>query len=390
MSVEIRTFNQPWEPLDDPDKPELPYRPGCCLSIRRHLPPPPFGKRYTGEEPARFDDDWKVRRHMKLTDWALQTPPRNGSPPHPDPTVHGLQILDALACKDGRGAQVVRCHLEADPERICVAKIYDPFYYNHLEYDVTWTADHDYSREAAAYEVLRDAKVDGKIVPKYYGSWTFDLPVPEVLRESSGVTSTTRPVCMILIEWIAGISLDKIVYDERAVKSIPPALRLEILARGMENFCTLESCGVRHNDWAPRNVVVSPASGWETNLPAVFIIDFNIADVTKSPYCKIGDYVHPPLPPNPRYRFWCEWMPRFGMWIPRQYQDGHTFNGWLATRWAKEEKGFSNPPQREKDFKDSPKYYEFVTLEPDSPIRTRWSGRPYPDGSGGSYPESDY
>ena len=367
-----------WTPLPDPDKPDLPYRPGLRLSIRRHVPIPPFGHCYSTEQPVRYECDKQESYYMKLTDWALFYPPST-SPPHPDPAVVGLQIIDEIACKDGRGAQVVRCRLDTEPERILVAKIYDAFYYSYVSHqggpaDVTSKADLDYSHEAAAYEALRDANVDGQVVLKYYGSWTFDVPVPEALRalDTPYPIDPTRPVRMVLMEWIDGISLEKLEVDDKAAKTIAPEIRLEILAKAMENMCVIKSIGVKHNDFASRNVVVSPATGWTmARLPAVYIIDFNIADLTRSPYYTRRD-VPPPLPMNPRYAF--RNHPPFGWWVPRQYRRGKPFNGWLNSRWRPEEEGYYNhtPEVRANYNADE---FRFEPVRPNSPPRPSEFGK---------------
>ncbi|GAW23872.1 hypothetical protein ANO14919_134490 [Xylariales sp. No.14919] len=61
--------------------------------------------------------------------------------------------------------------------------------------DFVWQADMDYSREAAAYNHLEAAmklQLPG-FAPRYYGSWTFELPVTGNRR---------RAVRLILIEYI--------------------------------------------------------------------------------------------------------------------------------------------------------------------------------------------
>ena len=78
-----------------------------------------------------------------------------------------MEIIEQIACEDGRGAQLVRCILDGNRGQTFVAKIYDPLYYNvrfpgtGFPADVTYSADHDYSREAAAYKELQKAGVDG-------------------------------------------------------------------------------------------------------------------------------------------------------------------------------------------------------------------------------------
>ena len=386
----------PWKPLPDPDKPGLPYRAGFRLSIRRHVPIPPFGHFFTPKPPARDKAHTKMRPNMTLSKWCLMYPP-SASPPHPDPTVSGLQIIDEIVCKDGRGAQLVRCRLDADPERILVAKIFDAFYYHPVHTqswaaDATRMADSDYSREAGAYEVLRDAGVDGKVVPKYYGSWTFDLPVPEALQlYSTPPFDPTRFVRMILYEWIDGVSIEKLLEDERVSKGIPPALRLEVVAKGMEALCIVESLGVKHRDFYPRNVIVSPATGWTmSRLPAVFLIDFNVAHLTGSPHYNRGLDLPTPLPMNPRYRFFCHYLPEFGKWIPNEYNDSAPFNGWLASRWDQEDERFLSLSPEDKEYYLDETEYESVPIGPESPARIFCAQPHWPESYYESYYESHY
>lgn len=53
-----------------------------------------------------------------------------------------------------------------------VAKIFNPLYYDFRGgFDVPFFADQHYSCEAAAYQKLCEAKVDGAFSPKYHGTW---------------------------------------------------------------------------------------------------------------------------------------------------------------------------------------------------------------------------
>lgn len=383
----VRPVN--WRSVPDPYKPPLPYRPGFRLAIRRHVPIPPFGRYYTYkyELPPLSEYERIERYYMPLSQRVLMYRPAS-SPPHPDSTVSGLEIIDQIACRDGRGAQLVRCRLDSDPERILVAKIFDAFYYHGgrgTPNNTVPMTDNDYSREAAAYEVLHDANVDGRIVPRYYGSWTFDLPVPEKLQllgypDTKEPFEPTRPVRMVLYEWIDGISMIELVKDESKVKSIPPEVRLEILAKGMEIVCTVEHLGVKHNDWAPRNVILSPGpaagfpaseSGWTiSSLPAVYLIDFNIADLTRSEHYQRDRFRPKSLPVSPRHRFFHSYMSEFYSWVPTEYRNYKAINGWLDLRWDKEdERFFKWSPEDEEFFNDSGDY-AYVSLGPESPPRS--------------------
>ncbi|KAL2885059.1 Protein kinase-like domain protein [Ceratocystis lukuohia] len=121
--------------------------------------------------------EWTDLDGKTQTEWCSQHPVID-TPPHPDKTIHHLHVLEEVACRDGRGAQVLRCSLDdSSDDTTYIAKIYDPLYYSYVDSydDPTWRADRDYSSEAAAYEELKRVGVDGSLAPKYYGSWTFDM-----------------------------------------------------------------------------------------------------------------------------------------------------------------------------------------------------------------------
>ncbi|KAF7548840.1 hypothetical protein G7Z17_g6798 [Cylindrodendrum hubeiense] len=167
-----------WVPPPDPYRPGFPYHRGLDLAIQRHNAPPPFGPGYIGGS-EREESHTPPMREVTQSEWCLQHPPEESPSSHPDTTLHTLHVVDEVACKDGHGAQVVRCYLDEDENQVYVAKIYDALYYSFSYYsapvDVTWVADQDYRRETAAYEDLQQAGVDGLLTPKYYGSWTSDI-----------------------------------------------------------------------------------------------------------------------------------------------------------------------------------------------------------------------
>ncbi|KAH7019784.1 hypothetical protein EDB80DRAFT_601269, partial [Ilyonectria destructans] len=311
-----------WKPPRDPRRPEFPYHRGLDLSIRRHVPPPPFGVGYIqGQE--RQESPPQPIREVTQSEWCLQHPPADAAP-HPDTTSHNLHILDEIACGDGRGSQVVRCWLDQE-DQVYVAKIYDPLYYSYTDagtpVDVTWLADLHYSRESAAYEDLKEAKVDGQLVPNYHGSWTFDLAL---------LDSETRPVRMILIGWIQGVDMYSLVQKEQ-VTSFPPQQRLDILARAMEIETKLAFYGVHHRDFSPRNIML--VGPFETQVPQVFLIDLNHSVVTSRPNSK---YPKPTTtrPVSPHLRQWGGCGNEFLCWVPQPHRSRpRVFKGWLKSTW---------------------------------------------------------
>lgn len=361
-----------WKPLPDPRRPEFPYLAGLDLRIRHHTPPPPFGITGYYKGPERQQSPPQPIREATQSEWCLQHPPAD-TPAHPDATVHSLRVIDQVACKDGRGAQVVRCCLDQDEARVYVAKIFDPLYYSYADQgfgsavDVTWLADQQYSREAAAYEDLQAAGVDGLLAPKYYGSWTFDMPL-------LGSPVAMRAVRMVLMEWLQGVSMYSLI-ESNQVTRIPPQQRLNILAAAMEVECKVFFHGVRHGDFAPRNIMLV-GSNMDTQVPRVFLVDFNNAACIGRPNCK-WKKPDTTLPVNPRYRYWATCPNQFLPWVPQPHRSRRSvFKGWLKTQWE-HSKDFAVPSEW-LHFRDYDEPVEMVpplpddTRPADSPSVTAW------------------
>ncbi|KAH6974732.1 hypothetical protein EDB80DRAFT_659097 [Ilyonectria destructans] len=319
-----------WKPPPDPRRPKFPYRHGLDLSIRRHIPPPPYGFGYVkGTE--RQQSPSPPIREVTQSEWCVRHPPADSPYPHPDPTLHSLRVLDEIACKDGRGSQIVRCCLDDYESQVYVAKIYDALYYSFTysgtPVDVTWRADMDYRCEAASYEDLQKAEVDGLLVPKYYGSWTFDVPLFG--------SDIVRPVRMVLMEWIQGITMYSLV-EEGQTTRIPPQQRLNILAGAMEVYCKLIFHGVNHRDFAPRNIVLV-GSNIEAHLPRVLLIDLNRSVATNRPNSTFPRIITE-RPDNPITYLFGTCNNEFLSWVPQPHRSKPSvFKGWLKTTWENSE-----------------------------------------------------
>lgn len=97
----------------------------------------------------------QVCLELPVLDLIATAPPTRGE-------IHTLEIVGGIARADGRGAQLVTCYKDGDRHTLLVAKIYVPLYYAFCgdmsgPTDVTFWADNDYAREAAAYERLQPA-----------------------------------------------------------------------------------------------------------------------------------------------------------------------------------------------------------------------------------------
>jgi hypothetical protein len=296
-------------PAPDLDKPRIPYTVGQTFTVRRHIPPPPFLQPYPNRRPP-FPDNLQ-----KLTqlEYCLSWHQLEGSTC--DDVTFSFTITKELRVCDGRGAQIVVVNSDL------VAKIYDPLFYpayknSSKRDDVIMKADYDYSRETAAYNELR-GPLEGTIIPKYYGSWTYDVTVDT----PSG--SKKRAVRLILMEFIDGVCIQDLNPNNLTEEERSNIMVKAITAAGVITFC-----GIQHKDFAPRNVLCS-GNLRSTDL-RVAIIDFNISVVTRLAYGRIPSDSHQ-LPVSP-IRRWRHERPDFGReWLPPTREK---FNEWLWKHWG--------------------------------------------------------
>jgi hypothetical protein len=189
------------------------YRANTTFFIREHHPPEPFTGAY-GPSP-RPPVDWRRWEHQDAweidrVEFALANPPLETSPP--GQRERTLTITGVRTLRDRGGAHVVTCFLDADQSAEYAAKIYDGANYplggrRPYSLDCMSWADRDYSIEAWAYRIMRSAGLDGAVVPRYHGSWTFAL--------DTHIAGRQRWVRMILMELVRGeCMLDMIVRAE--------------------------------------------------------------------------------------------------------------------------------------------------------------------------------
>lgn len=237
-----------------------------------------------------------------------------------------MEIIGHIDCREGRGAQVVMCHIDSDKQHVLAAKIYDALYYSYFDdwgpVDVTWNADRDYSKETAAYERLHPAGLEG--VPRYYGSWTFEVAVPN----HPGVVRNVR---MALMEYVEGISMLPLL-ETGEHRLFSDAERLRIMARLMELQARMVGLGLRTIDMAPRNVVLTDpkSEAWvERGEMAVFIVDFGTVS--------IYDGMEPGLLPRSPLASYPRHCPvEFESWMPEEMASGYeneAYQEWARGLW---------------------------------------------------------
>lgn len=245
------------------------------------------------------------------------------------------------------GTQVVTCSITpkgetAGPSFQAAAKIYDPLHYSFKEWiahapcDVVTEADKDYSREAAAYEYLQGTGQTGSFAPEYYGSWTFVLPI------TSRGKNHTRPVRLILIEYLGGTSIRGSLiqndpeHEGKDAFHYPEEYRLEVLALAMDGYVRQLHSGIDQLDFADRNVLLTPRSpstepgqnipvAAGLSLPRVVLVDYNAAIVYTQSNSGRPPHMDWPRPCNPMWHFWDECMDDFGGWVPLEWHHNPKF-----------------------------------------------------------------
>lgn len=240
-----------------------------------------------------------------------------------------MEITDVIAGGQKRGSQLVRRmikewsgHSPSGKESSfeAVAKIFDPLYYGpeklhpNIDCCAMHRADGDYSREAAAYEALRDAPdpTAGRSTPQYYGSWTFSVPHPTEPGSANSSdlekkpAQVLRPVRMVLFEHLDGCTMHSLMFDMhgRYMKSVRDkyheSYRLDIWAKYLEAQSLFTDARIRHDDIAPRNVMLVPRPQEHVPLseqptPRVVLIDFNFSlvyDRVQLEYRRISQRTH--------------------------------------------------------------------------------------------------
>ncbi|KAG8164510.1 hypothetical protein KVR01_006428 [Diaporthe batatas] len=319
-------FNH-WHAPEDPDRPRLPYLPGFSVRISRHAPPSEGEQSGFQERPTLSEEYLETVTHSEAV---VANPPVDGL--EDSSSQAELAITSSIAIGAARGAQIVACTvtpLDGDSEPFeATAKIYDPLYYNfehsmgYYPRDCVDEADQDYAVETYAYEILEQTGYTGSSAPKYYGSWTFTLPI--VFKGSS----TSRPVRLILMERINGVTIRdsriQNTYSRAAGKDAfhyPEEYRLEVLARAMDAHVQQIKGGVDQSDFAGRNILLAPMQSEKIGgifLPRIVLIDYNNANVRQLSPEQLDR-----LPPNPTEIFWSQYLwEDVAGWVPDTWKDG--------------------------------------------------------------------
>ncbi|EGC44977.1 conserved hypothetical protein [Histoplasma capsulatum var. duboisii H88] len=289
-------------------KPPLPYFPGQEFCIHPHTPPAPT----TGEVMLSYEDH-RERESMHPVDRCILHPPLPGL------TGKGtirLKIVEPVRIGDQQSAQLVTVHMvDKTPDisdliptdKHLVAKFYDPLYFDHEQDDADpfRYTDLAYSHETTAYQLLYP--LQGTIIPRYYGSFTLELPIPN--------KSCSRSIRLILIEKVPGISMQCL-----NPTNYPQSERQNILKAIIDAESLLYTHDILHKDMHPRNVLVLDSADRR-----VVLIDFGYCGIGRTPSNSSPEWKAkhlPGVPISPLLRWAQVWdrHANFHEWIDWDWQ----------------------------------------------------------------------
>ncbi|KAI3054670.1 hypothetical protein CBS147353_11412 [Aspergillus niger] len=257
-------------PLFDPPstelpKPPVPYTTGWRFTAESHSVPAPT--LVTRGCCMNSESDKIERKQLSPVERCLKRPPLPGGIGHDSIR---LEVIKLLKGGDGHNSQVftVRLLAPASPSlpqvgTELVAKVYDPLYFNDDEGHLNpfLCMDKYYTHEANAYKALDEFQGCG--IPKYYGSYSLDLPVDPTRK---------RTVRMILIEHIRGITM---------ADAKPEWFSQYARQHIMKTLVDLESRIFEKDIWLvdlePRNIIIRSAVDRQDSQPHIELIDLGHA-----------------------------------------------------------------------------------------------------------------
>ncbi|CAN6596453.1 hypothetical protein TRVA0_001S02784 [Trichomonascus vanleenenianus] len=156
-----------------------------------------------------------------------------------------------------------------------VAELFDPLTF--FGKDASVHSDMSYISTATAYELLKD--LQGKLIPKYYGSYTMKVPVEDHPKHKN------RDVRVILRSYIEGVGLKKI--DPKSLNRDQKQRLMEKLIEVEQEFDN-RGVGIRM-DYSPRSVILVDKK--EIRI-AVWSLRFaKFGPDLEQPTCQEEDYI---------------------------------------------------------------------------------------------------
>ena len=246
-------------------KPEIPYTPGKQLLVRSHEPSVPTRLINC----SNLYESARERERVHPLDRCLLHPPMEG---RLGQTQLDLRINRLIRVGDNKRAQVVVVQVQSSTSSnlpkgiILVAKIYDPLYFTDQDdADPFVCMDRDYRSETAAYNSLHE--LQGDIIPKFYGSFTFNLPV-KVIR--------SRAVRLTLLELIHGRSMTQLNPAEFSRSE-----RQKIMKQVIDAESLIYQHNILHMDMRSSNVII--CRDQTGKILRLVIIDFGQCFIGRHP-----------------------------------------------------------------------------------------------------------
>lgn len=306
MSAQTASYCQKTKP----SKPDLPYVVERTLNLRSHMPPNP-----TSVELHLKPKTAQERKFVHPLAQCLFHLPLPGSDGQMTAEVKRIRPIRA---GDNHKAQIVVVQVTSSSSPMLptdvelVAKIYDPLYFNHDDdfTDPFFCVDNAYSHETAAYRKL--SNLQGGILPKYFGSFTIQLPVNQKQEKK------TRFVRLILLEVIPGRTIQQSLKANLLQRD-----RKDIMKATIDAESLIYKYDVVHMDFRPSNVLV--CENGTKNRPVV-IIDFGKCQLGRCPSNMSQKILLPGLYISPLLRWANPWEPFEGPWIDwnwRQWLENH-------------------------------------------------------------------
>ena len=361
-------------------KPPIPYIPGAKINISAHeppsLPPPRRGIRWADVEEWR--DFSPLERCLK-------------HPPPPGVNLSGsavLEIQSLVQAHDDLRSQLVRVQVKPanddegskiilsklpppDGQTQIIAKFYDPLYYDHdqTDGDVFNLINSTYPTEAGAYTKLQ--KIQGTVIPHYYGSFTCSFPVTagevkdkdDDKEDENDVVEGVRHVRLILIEYIPGRSMYSL--DPH---SLDVAQRQTILGAIIDAETAIFTENINLVDVAPRNTIVrfrqppdsatteeskrptrsstmSQAAGdgsqQQLRLDAVVLVDFDAADLGRQSPRLLQHWGEARYMPGVYISPLLRWAEYPGISAFNDWTEGWNWKEWIGERYDGDRPGIT-------------------------------------------------
>jgi serine/threonine protein kinase len=240
------------------------YSLGQKFTVRSHIPPPPTPVTYGSCLNRKPEKEEQNRRGALQT--CLDFPPLPGNDGSFDVE---LEIAGLLRVKDNCNAQILVVRVcGATPkgpgllpgERF-IAKVFDPLFVKTERGEVNpiRLMDKHYTHEVATYQML--CEFQGTKIPKFYGSFSWSVPVPEQ-------EGRFRKVRLILLEHLPGISM-----EEANAKRFSIQTQKNMIKKIIDFETDIYARGIELTDLSPRNVMMTDP----TNPTKLHFLDFGDA-----------------------------------------------------------------------------------------------------------------